>query len=149
MRRTAVIGLVGLVLATGCSTNTGLKLSSLARDAKLTPIRQQSEAQQQLDDRACEQWTRATKGKDEPLPSSDLRYAACMIARGYQASVEYSDLSSPSERSLDTVLREWRECRADKIELGVMAAPGYSDASRDRAVTCLQKLGYTVTLRRL
>jgi hypothetical protein len=146
--RLVVTGMTALVLVAGCSS-ADPKLSSLARDAKLTPLRQQSAAQQQLDDQECEKWTRATKGKDEPLPSSDLRYAACMIARGYQASIEYSDLSSPSARSLDTVLREWRECRADKIELGVMAAPGYSDGPRDRAVTCLQKLGYAVTLRRM
>ena len=36
-----------------------------------------------LDDGECERWTRATKGKDEPLPSADLRYAACAVARGY------------------------------------------------------------------
>lgn len=145
MNRLVVIGLAGLVLVTGCTTSTGPRLSSLARDAKLTPMRQQSEAQQQVDDRECEAWTRATKGEDEPLPSADLRYASCTVARGYQATSDYATLSSPTERSLDTVLREWRECRAEKIELGAMAAPGYDDICRERALKCLQQLGYAVS----
>ena len=102
-----------------------------------------------LDDGECERWTRATKGKDEPLPSADLRYAACAVARGYQVTMGYATISSQTARTLDTVLTEWRECRAEKVEMSaesyLVPFKGYADGyKRDRALECLTTRGYTV-----
>jgi hypothetical protein len=38
----------------------------------------------------------------------DLRYAACAVARGYRVTTAYVSISSPTARTLDTVLTEWR-----------------------------------------
>ncbi len=144
-------GLMLLVLLAGCASGPS-GLSSLGRDAQLTALRAQDEATMRLDDGECERWTRATKGKDEPLPSADLRYAACVVARGYSATVEYATISSPTDRSLETVLAELRACRADKIEMSaesyLVPFKGYADGfNRDRALECLTTRGYIVADR--
>jgi hypothetical protein len=145
-RHVPILGL--LMLLAGCASGTP-GLSSLSRDAHLTPLREQDVTRVRLDDGECERWTRATKGKDEPLPSADLRYAACAVARGYQVTMGYATISSPTARPLDTVLTEWRECRADKIEMSaesyLVPFKGYADGyKRDRALECLVTRGYTV-----
>ncbi|HTI53350.1 MAG TPA: hypothetical protein VMC04_03910 [Verrucomicrobiae bacterium] len=147
--RTAVLraGLAALLLA-GCAGEIP-GLSSLGRQGHLTPLRQQNEARARLDDGECERWTRATKGQSEPLPSADLRYGACAVARGYQVTVAYVTFSSPTERTLETVLGEWRECRADKIEMSaesyLVPFKGLADGyDRDRALECLTGRGYRV-----
>jgi hypothetical protein len=108
--------IVFVVLLAGCASGTP-GLSSLGREAHVTPLREQDVTRVRLDDGECERWTRATKGKNEPLPSADLRYAACAVARGYQVTMGYATISSQTARMLDTVLTEWRECRADKVEM--------------------------------
>ncbi|HJV57698.1 MAG TPA: hypothetical protein VJ971_17080 [Methylomirabilota bacterium] len=136
-----------VVLLTGCASGPGL--SSLGREAKVTPLRGQPVEQIRQDDAECERWTRATKGQDEPLPSADLRYAACAVARGYRVTTAYVTISSPTDRTLDTVLTEWRECRADKMELSadsyLVPFKGYADAYKgQKAVECLSGRGYVV-----
>ena len=86
MKPTLVLCLLLFPLA-GCATGTRDGLSSLSYEVQALPLRGQTPEQIKQDDIACEAWTRATKGKDEPLPSAELRYAACAIARGYQADV--------------------------------------------------------------
>jgi hypothetical protein len=90
-----------------------------------------------------------TKGKDEPLPSADLRYGACAVARGYQVTLGYVTIGSPTARTLDTVLTERRECRADKMEMSaesyLVPFKGYADAYKgQRALECLSGRGYVV-----
>jgi hypothetical protein len=136
------------MLLTGCASGTP-GLLSLGRESHVTPLRGQDELRVRLDDGECEGWTRATKGKDEPLPSADLRYAACAVTRGYQVTVGYATISSPTVRTLDAVLAEWRECRADKIEMSaesyLVPFKGYADGyTRERALECLTIRGYTV-----
>lgn len=110
----------------------------------MTPLRGQGAAQVQLDDRECERWTRATKGKDELLPAAELRYAACMIARGYQPDIGAAQVSSPAERTLDVALPETRACRVDKVVREFMDVP-YADAYKgQRALECVTKQGYAV-----
>jgi hypothetical protein len=143
----ALVVLTAMLLA-GCAGGTP-GLSSLGREIHATPLLGQDEPRVQLDDGECERWTRATKGKDEPLPSADLRYAACAVARGYQVTVGYATISSPTARTLDAVLTEWRECRADKVEMSaesyLVPFKGYADGyNRDRALECLTTRGYTV-----
>lgn len=151
---------IGLVLAlTGCATGSASGLSAHSREVNLTPMRGQGPEQLQQDDLGCEAWTRATKGKDEPLPSAELRYAACAISRGYQADVIAQGgglfggttggtryhVSSPTERTLENVLADWRACRMDKTSLNPWTAVPYSDAARGRnALTCLAGRGYAV-----
>jgi hypothetical protein len=136
------------LLLVGCASGDP-GLSSLGRDVHVTALQGQSVEQIRQDDVECERWTRATKGKDEPLPSADLRYAACVVARGYRATAGNATISSISLRTLDTVVTEWRECRADKIEMSaesyLVPFKGYSDAYRgQKALECLTARGYTV-----
>lgn len=137
-----------VVLLAGCASGVS-GLSSLGREVKVTPLRGQPVEQLRQDDGECERWTRATKGKDEPLPSADLRYAACAVARGYRVTTANVTISSPTARTLDTVLTEWRECRADKMELSVdsylVPFKGYADAYKgQKAQECLTGQGYTI-----
>jgi hypothetical protein len=145
---TALTRIALVVLLTGCASGTP-SLSSLGREANVTPLRGQPVEQLRQDDGECERWTRATKGKDEPLPSADLRYAACAVARGYRVTTAYVSISSPTARTLDTVLTEWRECRADKMEMSaesyLVPLKGYADAYKgQKAVECLSGRGYVV-----
>lgn len=147
LRTRILIALVAFLLA-GCASGTP-KMSSLNQELQVTPLRQQDESRARLDDAECERWTRATKGKDEPLPSADLRYAACAVARGYQVAIGFATISSGTDRTLDTVLTEWRECRADKVELSaesyLVPFKGYIDSyKRSQALECLTSRGYTV-----
>ncbi len=145
---TALTRIAFVVLLTGCASGTA-GLSSLGREANVTPLRGQPVEQIRQDDAECERWTRATKGQDEPLPSADLRYAACAVARGYQVTAAYVTISSPAERTLDTVIAEWRECRAEKMELSadsyLVPFKGYADAYKgQKAQECLSGRGYVV-----
>jgi hypothetical protein len=139
-----------LLLLTGCATGAGTGTSSLARETHFTPMRRQSEAQQRIDDRECEAWTRATKGPKEPLPTAELRYGACMIARGYQADLTGSPVSSQVERPLNTTLDDMRACRVGRYDawvdwtggfLGVAITKAYLN---HQAVSCLAERGYVV-----
>jgi hypothetical protein len=140
-----------LLLLTGCATGMGTGPSSLARETNLTPMRQQTEAQQRIDDRECEVWTRATKGPNEPLPAAELRYGACVIARGYRAELIGSPTSTPVERPLNTVLEDMRACHIGRDDawanywwggfLGVAITKAYRT---EKAVSCLVDRGYIV-----
>ena len=139
-----------LLLLTACATGAGTGTSSLARETHFTPIRQQTEAQQRIDDRECEAWTRATKGPKEPLPTAELRYGACVIARGYRADLTGSSVSSPVERPLNTTLDDMRACRIGRYDawvdwtggfLGVAITKAYLN---HKAVSCLAERGYIV-----
>jgi hypothetical protein len=71
------------------------------------------------------------------------------VARGYQVTVAYATFSSPTERTLDKVLTEWRECRADKIEMSadsyLVPYKGMADGyKRNQTLECLTARGYTV-----
>lgn len=131
-------------------------VSSLAQAVGLTPRLGQSVEQITQDDRECEVWTRATKGPNEPLPNAELRYAACVIARGYQADVAHpSDLSqiargwhvSATERPLVTLLAEWQACRMDKADIPAFARAPFVDTANARAaLACLARAGYKVEL---
>ena len=75
--------------------------------------------------------------------------AACAVARGYRVTTSYVTISSPTARTLDTVLTEWRECRADKMEMSaesyLVPFKGYADAYKgQKAVECLSGRGYVV-----
>lgn len=136
------------MLVAGCASGAP-GLSSLGREANVTPLRGQPVEQLRQDDGECERWTRMTKGKDEPLPSADLRYGACAVARGYQVTLGYVTIGSPTARTLDTVLTERRECRADKMEMSaesyLVPFKGYADAYKgQRALECLSGRGYVV-----
>ena len=136
-----------VVLLTGCAS--GPVLSSLGREANVTPLQGQPAELVRQDDGECERWTRATKGKDEPLPSADLRYAACAVARGYRVTTSFVSISSATARTLQTVLSEWRECRVDKIEMSpesyFIPFKGYVDAYKgQKALECLSARGYVV-----
>jgi hypothetical protein len=142
------IWLLLILVVGGCTSGTP-GLSSLGREMQLASTRGQSVEQLREDDGECERWTRATKGPAEPLPSADLRYAACAVARGYQVSTGRVTISSPSARPLDTVLAEWRECRADKMEMSpesyLVPFKGYVDAYKgQKALECLSARGYSV-----
>jgi hypothetical protein len=146
--------LIVTLALTGCASGgNGPRLSSLGREAALTPLRGQAEAQMVTDDQECERWTRATKGKDEPMPSADLRYILCATSKGYAGtlnSVMLGDVTigHVQARPLAVVLGEWRQCRADKIELDPMtAAPVVDVLARRKALTCLEGLGYTVQVQ--
>ena len=137
-----------VVLLTGCASGTP-GLSSLGREASVTPLQGQPVEQLRQDAGECERWTRATKGKDEPLPSADLRYAACVVARSYQVTVAYATISSPTARTLHTVLTEWRECRVDKMEMSaetyLVPFKAYADGYKaQKAKECLSGRGYVV-----
>jgi len=146
--RTVIVSLILLALA-GCATGGASGLSSLSREVKLTPTNGQSVDQARADDAECVTWTRATKGKDEPLPNAELRYAACVVARGYQAQVccvpAAYIVSSPTARTLDQVIADWRACRMDKTDVNPWTAVPFSDAARGRnALECLKGRGYSV-----
>lgn len=152
-----LVMLVGL-LVSGCATSTDEKgLSSLGREVSVTPLSGQSPEQTKQDDRECEAWTRATKGKNEPLPNAELRYAACVIARGYQADVAHpSDvvqsargwhISLSDERTLKTVLTDWQTCKMENTDINPMTRAPFVDAADARtAVACLQRRGYKAEL---
>ena len=145
----ALIG-VSLLVLTGCATGAGTGTSSLARETHPTPIRQQTEAQQRIDDRECEAWTRATKGPKEPLPNAELRYGACVIARGYRADLTGSQVSSPVERPLNTTLDDMRACRIGRYDTWVDWTGGFLGVAitksilDHKAVSCLAERGYIV-----
>jgi hypothetical protein len=157
----ATFALLGLLaLMAGCAASTSNGLSSLSREVKAVPLRGQSPEQIRQDDAECVTWTRATKGKDEPMPSAELRYAVCAVARGYQADVIAQGggafggttggtpyhVSSTVTRTLETVLADWRACRMGKTALNPWTAAPYSDAARGRnALACLAGRGYAVT----
>jgi hypothetical protein len=69
---------------------------------------------------------------------AELRYASCAAARGYQATIGGVRLSSPQERTLETVIADWRACRADKLIQEV----GFGKGRREQALACLKGRGY-------
>lgn len=148
----AALGAVVLATMSGCVTASPPGgPSSLALEVHLTPLQGQPEAQVQQDDRDCYAWTRATKGKDEPLPAAELRYAACAIARGYRAEIGYSDVSSPTTRPLEAVIADLRACDVKRLANagsgflwgGVVGAIA-EGVQTNRAVDCLTQRGYAV-----
>jgi hypothetical protein len=165
VRRLVLIVLLAVLLG-GCAAysisgraiDRSGPVSSLAQAVSLTPLRGQSVEQTRQDDRECERWTRGTKGPNEPLPNAKLRYAACVIARGYQADVAHpSDLAQiakgwhvsagSSERPIATVLAEWQACRMDKADIPAFARAPFADTAHARAaLACLAGRGYRVEL---
>lgn len=133
------------------------QVSTLGQAVSLMPLRGQPVEQLRQDDRACEQWTRSTKGPNEPLPNAELRYAACVISRGYRADVAHpSDLaqiargwhvSLSTERTLETALADWHACRMDKADIPAFNRAPFVDTTRARAaLECLSGRGYRVEL---
>jgi hypothetical protein len=106
----------------------------------VTPLRGQSVEQMHRDDAECTAWTRATKGPSEPFEYAELRYASCAAARGYRATIGGLPLSSPHDRSHETVVADWRACRADKLILEV----GFDKGRREAAMNCLKGRGYVM-----
>lgn len=145
----ALIG-SSLLLLAGCATGADTWTSSLGRETHFAAIRRQTEEQQRIDDRECEAWTRATKGPKEPLPTAELRYGACMIARGYRADLTGSPVSSPVERPLNTTLDDMRACRIGRYDAWVDWTGGFAGVAMTKvilnhlAVSCLAKRGYVV-----
>jgi hypothetical protein len=140
MRNRFMMGALVLTMA-GCATggcaSTGL--SSLGGETRVTPLRDQSAEQLRQDDTECTTWTRTTKGPNEPFDYAELRYAACAVARGYQATIGSVPLASPNERPLEVVIRDRQGCRADKL----IVEWGFDKGRREQALTCLQGSGYT------
>jgi hypothetical protein len=83
-------------------------------------------------------WTRATKGPNEAFEYAELRYAACAAARGYGSTIVGVRLSSPQERTLETVITDWRGCRVDTLVPEV----GFDKGRREQAIACLRGRGY-------
>lgn len=135
---TLVLALVVLATSAGCTTGSSPRLSSLGREVDVTPLRGQSAEQLQRDDAECTAWTRATKGRNEPFEYAELRYASCAAARGYGATIGGVRLSSPPERTHETVIADWRGCRADKLIQEV----GFDKGRREAAMACLKGRGY-------
>ena len=82
----------------GCTTGSTPDLASLRREVNVTPTRGLLEEQVSTDDRECAAWARATKGQNEPLPTAELRYSACMIPKGYRVELSMVRISGPAER---------------------------------------------------
>jgi hypothetical protein len=135
---TLALALIVLTIAEGCTTGSSARLSSLGREVDVTPLRGQSTEQLQKDDAECTAWTRATKGPNEAFEYAELRYAACAAARGYGSTIVGVRLSSPQERTLETVIADWRGCRADKLVPEV----GFDKGRREQAMACLRGRGY-------
>jgi hypothetical protein len=77
------------------------------------------------------------EGSGEPFEYAELRYASCAAARGYRATINGLPLSSPPERSHETVVADWRACRADKLILEL----GFDKGRREAAMSCLKGRG--------
>lgn len=147
-----VFAMAGCLLA-GCAPVTGIggqRISSLGRGVKITSERGQDPTQLRVDDRECATWTRATKGQDEPLPAAELRYAACVIARGYQAQIAYARFASSDVRTLEAVVLDMQQCRMNhaigepKNFLDRMV-PFRESLLAERAVRCFSERGYTMS----
>jgi hypothetical protein len=147
-----------LLTVAGCATGGIAGLSSLGREVNLTPARGQRIEQIRQDDAECVTWTRATKGKDEPLPDATLRYAACTLARGYTVQPwgttrllipGHEPISSPGERTLETVVADMRGCGAGWVEgYGLTDTWGSPAERRVACLTCLEQRGYQVERRK-
>lgn len=142
IRVAAIVVAVGLL--SGCATSTGPRLSSLGREVRITPARQQTEAQRLVDDRECETWTRANTGTDAPFPDKGLRYAACVVSRGYLAELFYVPVADPAGRSLDGVVSDWQACNLDAAHGTAAWGIGPALVGRHRFLSCLTKRGYAV-----
>ena len=140
------------IALTGCATNAIPGLSSLGREVQVMPARGQTAEQLRLDDQACEQWTRSTKGSGEPLPAAELRYSACALSRGYSVRPWDDRIAAPaSAPDLASVVADWQACRvkrglydpAGMVLLGMIEA-GMTESRRDQALECLKQRGYAV-----
>ena len=134
-RHLVLVPVVALLAAAGCASS---RLSSLGREVAVTPLRGQTAEQLQRDDAECTAWTRATKGPNEPFEYAELRYASCATARGYRATIGGVALGSTQERPHETVIADWRACRADKLIQEV----GFDKGRREAAMSCLKGRGY-------
>jgi hypothetical protein len=137
-RSITLLALVVLATVAGCTSGSSPRLTSLGREVDVTPLRGQSAEQLQRDDAECAAWTRSTKGPNEPFEYADLRYASCVAARGYQATIGGVRLASPPGRTLEAVIADWRGCRADKLIQEV----GFDKGRREQAMACLKGRGY-------
>jgi hypothetical protein len=133
-----LLPVVAVLIAAGCASSSSPRLSSLGREVDLTPLRGQGDDQVHRDDAECVAWTRATKGLDEPFEYAELRYASCATARGYRATIGGVSLGSPQDRPHETVVADWRTCRADKLIQEV----GFDMGRREAALNCLKGRGY-------
>ena len=135
-RLLVLVPVAALLAATGCASSSS-RLSSLGREVDVTPLRGQSAEQLRRDDAECTAWSRATKGPNEPFEYAELRYASCATARGYRTTIGGVPLGSPQERPHQTVVADWRACRADKLIQEV----GFDKGRREAALSCLKARG--------
>lgn len=154
-----IVGIVAVALVSAaCTTGqrNGPQLSSLAREVYPWPMNGQTAEQILTDDRACEQWTRATKGPNEPFPVADLRYAVCMLARGYEVGMAPANVGPPRLRvtagrlhmaTLEDHVLILQKARADKLVPGSFDIPfGGEDYTRDKVIALMRGVGYSVAL---
>jgi hypothetical protein len=125
----------------GCAAGSTPDLPSLRREVNVTPTRGVLEEQLTMDDRECAAWARATKGRNEPLPTAELRYSACMIPKGYRVDLSMMRISGPAERTQANVVGDMQRCELRKL---VEAPTSLDPAVRKKALDCFTALGYTV-----
>jgi hypothetical protein len=128
-------------LVTGCATGEALPALSLGREVNVTPTRGQVEDQVSSDDRECAAWARATKGQNEPLPTAELRYSACMIPKGYRVELSMARISAPADRTQARVVGDMQRCELRRL---VDVATSLDPAVRKKALDCFTASGYTV-----
>ena len=126
----------------GCTTGSTPDLASLRREVNVTPTRGLLEEQVSTDDRECAAWARATKGQNEPLPTAELRYSACMIPKGYRVELSMVRISGPAERTQANVVGDMQRCELRKL---VEAPTALDPGVRKRTLDCFTALGYTVS----
>jgi hypothetical protein len=152
--RIAIVTTLALlvVVMTGCATGGVPGLSSLGNEVNVTPARGQTAEQLRLDDQACEQWTRSTKGPSEPLPAAELRYSACALSRGYSVRPwSHRIAAADPAPDLAGVVADWQACGMKRglydagslVLLGGIEA-GMTESRREQAIACLKQRGYAV-----
>ena len=135
------MSLILIAMLAGCATGSA-DLPSLRREVNVTPTRGVLEQQVTTDDRECAAWARATKGRNEPLPTAKLRYSACMVPKGYRVELSMMRISGPAERTQANVVSDMQRCELRKL----VETPTSLDAGvRKKALDCFTALGYTVS----
>ena len=125
----------------GCTTGSTPDLASLRREVNVTPTRGLLEEQVSTDDRECAAWARATKGQNEPLPTAELRYSACMIPKGYRVELSMARISAPADRTQARVVGDMQRCELRRL---VDVATSLDPTVRKKALDCFTASGYTV-----
>ena len=136
------VSLTLTAMLAGCTSGSTLDLASLRREVNVTPTRGLLEEQVSTDDRECAAWARATKGQNEPLPTAELRYSACMIPKGYRVELSMARISAPADRTQARVVGDMQRCELRRL---VDVATSLDPAVRKKALDCFTALGYTVS----